>query len=162
MLRRLAPLLLVASVLAGPANAVEPDEVLPDPSMEARARQISAGLRCLVCQNQSIDDSDADLAKDLRRVVRERVGAGESDGQVKEFLVARYGDFVLLKPPVRPETYLLWFGPAAVLLLGGGILLASYRGRRRGASGAVPELSAQERTRLDGLLADAAEGGGQR
>jgi cytochrome c-type biogenesis protein CcmH len=152
---------LVALLLAGPASAgPSPDEMLKDPSQEARARALGRELRCLVCQNQSIDDSDADLAKDLRRVVRERVGAGQSDREVKDFLVARYGDFVLLKPPVRPETYLLWFGPAAVLLLGGGILLASYRARRRaGGSGAPAELSAQERARLDRLLADAGEGG---
>jgi cytochrome c-type biogenesis protein CcmH len=152
---------LLALFLAGPAPAAtSPDEMLKDPAQEARARALGRELRCLVCQNQSIDDSDADLAKDLRRVVRERVGAGESDGQVKEFLVARYGDFVLLKPPVRPETYALWFGPAAVLLLGGGLLLAFYRGRRRDASsGPAAELSAQERARLDGLLGDAAQGG---
>jgi cytochrome c-type biogenesis protein CcmH len=152
---------LVALLLTGPASAAtSPDEMLKDPAQESRARALGRELRCLVCQNQSIDDSDADLAKDLRRVVRERVGAGESDGQVKAFLVARYGDFVLLKPPVRPETYLLWFGPAAVLLLGGGILLVAYRGRRRGgASGAPAELSAQERARLDQLLADTAQGG---
>ncbi len=157
---RTAAAALLALFLAGPAPAAtSPDEMLKDPAQEARARALGRELRCLVCQNQSIDDSDADLAKDLRRVVRERVGAGESDGQVKEFLVARYGDFVLLKPPVRPETYALWFGPAAVLLLGGGLLLAFYRGRRRDASsGVVPELSKQERARLDRLLADAQGG----
>jgi cytochrome c-type biogenesis protein CcmH len=150
MLRRLAPLLLVASVLAGPANAVEPDEVLPDPSMEARARQISAGLRCLVCQNQSIDDSDAPLARDLRLLVRERLKAGDSDRAVADFLVQRYGEFVLLRPVFGAKTALLWLTP---LLVGGagaaGILLALRRRRSTPADGG---LTADEQAALDGLL----------
>src|SRR4051812_37104236 len=109
--RKLAFLSVVFAMLAAaalPAIAVQPDELLPDTAMEARARSISSGLRCLVCQNQSIDDSDAPLAKDLRILVRERLKAGDSDGQVREFLVARYGEFVLLKPPVQWSTIILW------------------------------------------------------
>ena len=160
-------LLLLAALalppaLACPAGAVtSPAEMLQDPALEARARALGRELRCLVCQNQSIDDSDADLAKDLRHLVRERLQAGDSDGEIKTFLVARYGDFVLLQPPVRPATYLLWFGPAAVLLLGGITVAAFYRGRRHGGPEAAAggELSAEERGRLDRLLAG---GGGER
>lgn len=157
--RRLLPAAALLSALAGPAVAItSPAEMLPDPAQEARARDLGRGLRCLVCQNQSIDDSDADLAKDLRRLVRERVRAGDSDAAIEAFLVARYGDFVLLEPPVRPATYLLWFGPAAVLLLGGAAVAGFYyrsRPPRGGAPGArdTGELSAEERGRLDRLLA---------
>jgi cytochrome c-type biogenesis protein CcmH len=157
----LAALLL----LAAPAHAAtNPDEMLKDPAQEARARALGRELRCLVCQNQSIDDSDADLARDLRRVVRERIVAGESDGEILGFLKDRYGEFVLLRPPVQPSTYLLWFGPAAVLLLGGGLVAAFYRGRRQSPEAAAPEqLSREERARLKRLLAAApAEGGGRR
>ena len=110
--RRPGPLLLLA--LAARAGAVQPGEELADPALEARARALSQEIRCLVCQNQSIDESEADLARDLRLIVRERIAAGEDDAQVKAFLVERYGDFVLLDPPVKPKTWLLWFGPAAV------------------------------------------------
>ena len=144
--------LLSLLLLAAPAwAATTPGEMLKDPALEARARTIGKELRCLVCQNQSIDDSDADLAKDLRRIVRERLVAGDGDQQVLDFLVARYGDFVLLKPPIMPSTWLLWFGPAAVLLVGGGLIAAFYRGRRRAP--AVAELSTAERARLERLLA---------
>lgn len=119
---------LVLAVLAMPALAVQPHEVLKDPALESRARSLSAGLRCLVCQNQSIDDSDAPLAQDLRRLVRERLVAGDSDRQVKDFVVARYGEFVLLKPPFNTGTLLLWLSPALVLLLG---VLGLYRMLRR-------------------------------
>jgi cytochrome c-type biogenesis protein CcmH len=157
----LAALLLL---LAAPASAAtNPDEMLKDPAQEARARALGRELRCLVCQNQSIDDSDADLARDLRRVVRERIVAGESDGEILGFLKDRYGEFVLLRPPVQPSTYLLWFGPAAVLLLGGGLVAAFYRGRRQGPEAAAPEqLSREERARLKRLLAAPAEGGSRR
>jgi cytochrome c-type biogenesis protein CcmH len=145
-------LLLVWLALAGPAlAATSPGEMLKDPGLEARARALGKELRCLVCQNQSIDDSDADLAKDLRHLVRERLVAGDSDEQVRAFLTDRYGDFVLLKPPVRPITWLLWFGPLAVLLVGGGLVVAFFRGRRPEPAA---ELDAGERERLQRLLAE--------
>jgi cytochrome c-type biogenesis protein CcmH len=135
-----------------PARAVQPDEMLQNPALETRARDISRHLRCLVCQNQSIDDSDADLARDLRIVVRDRLKAGDSDAQVTAYITARYGDFVLLKPPFKPATWILWFGPAAILLVGmAGI--AVYL-RRRPASAAAPGLSDAERKRLADLLKD--------
>lgn len=141
-------LLLTVPALA----ATSPVEMLPDAALEARARVLGKELRCLVCQNQSIDDSDADLARDLRQVVRDRLVAGDSDAQVIDYVTQRYGDFVLLKPPVKPSTWLLWFGPVAVLM-GGGVLLAAYfRGREREAVPAV-ELDAAERERLRRLLA---------
>ena len=109
-------LVLLLGLLAGTAQAAtSPAEMLSDPVLEARARMLGKELRCLVCQNQSIDDSDADLARDLRRLVRDRLVAGDSDAKVLAYITERYGDFVLLKPPVRPATWLLWFGPPAVL-----------------------------------------------
>ena len=129
-----ALVLLFALLLAPAAWAVEPDEMLKDPVLESRARELSRHLRCLVCQNQSIDDSAAPLARDLRVLVRERLVAGDSDDKVLAFLTQRYGSFVLLKPPVKPATYLLWFGPFAVLILGGlgcGGSCASARSSRR-------------------------------
>src|SRR5215212_9258193 len=141
---------LVVAAAPLPARAVQPDEVLKNPRLEERARHISADLRCLVCQNQSIDDSDAPLAKDLRVLVRERLTAGESDQQVREFIVRRYGEFVLLKPTFGPHTALLWLGPALVLLAGAtGIGLAL---RRRRTGSAVSALSSEERAALDGIL----------
>ena len=142
----LLALLLVLAPAAG--WAVQPDEVLPDPALETRARSISAELRCLVCQNQSIDDSGAELARDLRLLVRERLRAGDSDAQVSDYLVARYGDFVLLKPPFHAETALLWATPALVLGAGTlGLLLS----RRRRPVPAAP-LNHDERARLRVLL----------
>jgi cytochrome c-type biogenesis protein CcmH len=146
-------LLLAPVVLTGwwPATAVEPKEMLADPTLEGRAREISRGLRCVVCQNESIDESDADLAHDLRVLVRERLVAGDSDEQVVQFIVDRYGDFVLLRPPVKPETYLLWASPAILLLLAGAVI-ALYLRRHRGA-GAIPQpLTAEEQARVDALL----------
>ncbi|HMR29649.1 MAG TPA: cytochrome c-type biogenesis protein CcmH [Geminicoccaceae bacterium] len=140
------------ALLAVPAlAATSPDEMLADPALEARARALGHELRCLVCQNQSIDDSDADLARDLRRLVRERLTAGDSDAEAKAFLVARYGDFVLLEPPFRPSTWLLWLGPAAGLLSAGAWL--ALRARRRHTNIGEP-LSDAERARLDRLLAE--------
>jgi cytochrome c-type biogenesis protein CcmH len=137
------------------AYAVQPDEVMRDPAQESRARALSRELRCMVCQNQSIDDSDAPLARDLRLLVRERISAGDSDTQVIDFLVARYGAFVLLKPPFALQTLLLWLLPPLALGLGAGLLLLAARARR-GASqagvDAVPPLTADERTRLAELL----------
>ena len=144
---------LALLLLAQPAlGAVTPGEMLPDPALEARARELGKELRCLVCQNQSIDDSDADLAKDLRHIVRERLVAGDSNEQILAFVTARYGDFVLLNPPVKPATWLLWFGPPVVLVIGGGLLLAYFRGRGRAGEG-VAELEPAERERLARLLA---------
>jgi cytochrome c-type biogenesis protein CcmH len=123
---------LLTFVAVPSAMAVEPDEVLSDPALEARARALSKELRCMVCQNQSIDDSEAPLARDLRMLVRERLQAGESDRQVIDFLVARYGEFVLLRPRFSWHTALLWLGPAAVLLVGAcGLLVLARRYRTR-------------------------------
>lgn len=125
--------LLVALVLGAPiaALAVEPDEMLADPALEARAQAVSKELRCVVCQNQNIDDSSAPLARDMRLLVRERLAAGDTDDQVKAFLVARYGNFVLLKPPFQANTVLLWTGPLLILLLAaGGLVLAARSGAR--------------------------------
>ena len=147
-------LLLILCLLAPPAlAATSPTEMLTDPALEARARVLGKELRCLVCQNQSIDDSDAELARDLRRVVRDRLVAGDSDAQVIAYVTERYGDFVLLNPPVKPATWLLWFGPAIVLLGGGALVVAWFRGRGRDVV-AADELDAKERERLRRLLAD--------
>jgi cytochrome c-type biogenesis protein CcmH len=127
-------LLVVAHMSA--AFAVQPDEQLADPALEARARDISGGLRCLVCQNQSIDDSDAPLARDLRLLVRERIQAGDSNDQVRDYLVARYGDFILLKPPFEMATLVLWGTPIIVLLVG-GVLAFGWTRRRGTVSGAL-------------------------
>jgi cytochrome c-type biogenesis protein CcmH len=134
------------------ARAVEPSEILPDPVLEARAREISAGLRCMVCQNQSIDDSQADLAKDLRVLVRERLKAGDSDDQIRGFLVQRYGDFILLKPPFKWATLLLWLGPLLVLLLGAGASYISARRKAADSAAAPAELSEAEKQRLAAIL----------
>jgi len=149
-MRALLALLLL--LLALPAAAVEPDEMLADPALEARARALSQVVRCVVCQNESIDSSSAGIAKDLRLLIRERLLAGDSDRQVLDFLVARYGDYVLLEPPVKPSTWLLWAAPPLVLLLGGAGLLLALR-RRRALAPAAP-LDAEERRRLERLLAD--------
>jgi cytochrome c-type biogenesis protein CcmH len=123
-------LLAVALIGASSALAVQPDEVLPDPALEARARNLSRELRCMVCQNQSIDDSDAPLARDLRLLVRDRLKAGDSDSQVIDFLTARYGEFVLLKPRLSLGTALLWFAPVVVLIVGAWAMLLALRQRR--------------------------------
>jgi len=135
-----------------PAWAVNPDEVLSDPVLEKRAREISKGLRCLVCQNQSIDDSDADLAKDLRIIVRERLTAGDSDTQVVDYVVARYGDFVLLKPPFKGSTLVLWLGPTVIVGLGLWAMAVFFRRRaHQGPAPAPTPLSTDEKRRLDEL-----------
>jgi len=133
------------------AHAVTPGEMLADPALEARARAIASELRCLVCQNQSIDDSDASLAKDLRVLVREKLKEGMSDAQVREFVHSRYGDFVLLRPPMKPGTLLLWSAPLLALLAGAAALWMAAR--RRAALPAAPAkaLSAEERARLKAL-----------
>jgi cytochrome c-type biogenesis protein CcmH len=141
-----------AVLFAEPAQAVRPDEMLADPSLEARAREVGRELRCLVCRNQSIDDSDADLAHDLRVLVRERIQAGDSNDQVVGFVRARYGDFVLLRPPFEIGTALLWGGPLLVLLLGGITIRRFYRAQA--GTPPPPPLSAEERQRLAAALAD--------
>jgi cytochrome c-type biogenesis protein CcmH len=132
---------------------VQPDEVLPDPALERRARDISGGLRCLVCQNQSIDESDAPLAKDLRVLVRERLRAGDSDDQVQSFVVKRYGEFVLLKPTFGLHTALLWLGP--ILVLAAGVVGLRLSLRRRMTE--VAALSREERAALEDMLKRSAE-----
>ncbi len=150
---RFATVLLGALLLSAPANAVEPDEMLADPALEQRARDLSKGLRCLVCQNESIDDSSAGLARDLRLLVRERLSAGDSDREVLDFVTARYGDFVLLRPPVKAYTLALWLGPFIVLLIGAGSLAVWYRRRAAAAAVEAPApLSDAERDRLRRLM----------
>ena len=153
MIRRLLPALPLLALLLfpaalSPAWAIDrPEDLLPDPAQEERAREIGRELRCMVCQNQSIEDSDAELARDLRRIVREQVSAGRSDAEVKGFVHDRYGDFVLLRPPVKPETWLLWGTPA--IALGIGVAMIVTLRRRRAALPTAPqELSAAERARL--------------
>lgn len=133
------------------AYAVEPDEVLDDPALEARARQLSTGLRCMVCQNQSIDDSNAGLAKDLRVLVRERLVAGDTDEEVIDYLVSRYGEFVLLQPRVSAGTIALWATPFAVLIAGIGYAVVSMRRRRKDRPNA-PTLSEEEQRELNKVL----------
>ncbi|TPV98142.1 MAG: Cytochrome c-type biogenesis protein CcmH [Beijerinckiaceae bacterium] len=134
------------------ARAVQPDEIMTDQRLEARARALSAQLRCMVCQNESIDESNADLARDLRLLVRERLQAGDSDDQIRAYLVRRYGDFILLKPPFKPETWLLWGAPFLVLLVGGCIIFIA----RRRQKSLVPAnlLSEAERAKLNALLGE--------
>jgi cytochrome c-type biogenesis protein CcmH len=145
-------LLLCLAALLAPmsAFAVNPDEVLPDPALEARARTISAELRCMVCQNQSIDDSNADLARDLRLLVRKRLADGDTDQQVLDYIVSRYGEFVLLKPRLSEKTYILWGAPIALFLIG-GLALAVYARRRTGKPTGKP-LSAEEEAQLKDIL----------
>jgi len=150
-----ASLVAASCLLAAPAFAVQPDEILPDAKLEARARDLSRELRCMVCQNQSIDDSDAPLARDLRLLVRERLTAGDSDQQVLDFLTDRYGQFVLLKPRFGWDTAILWLAPAVVLLLGAAGLVSLMRRRTRDPVVAgEPPLTEAERTRLAALLKD--------
>ena len=162
MKKLLASLFVAAVLSAAPAAyAVQPDEIMADPAKEARARDLSRELRCMVCQNQSIDDSDAPLARDLRLLVRERIAGGDSDKQVIDFLVARYGEFVLLKPRLSLHTLLLWLLPP-LALAGGGLALWYYSRRRpRPGSAADPslrDLTEEEEERLERLLAaDAAD-----
>ena len=142
--------LLLAMLVALPALAVDPSEMLKDPALEARAREIGQALRCVVCQNQSIDDSAAEVARDMRRAVRERLSAGDSDSQVYDFMVARYGDYVLLKPPFKLGTLVLWLGaPMLLLIAASAIMLTALRRR---ATAPLPPLSDEERERLRSLL----------
>jgi cytochrome c-type biogenesis protein CcmH len=142
--------LLLLAPLA--ARAVQPDEIMMDPRLEARARALSAQLRCLVCQNESIDESHADLARDLRVLVRERLQAGDSDDKIRAFLVLRYGDFILLKPPFKLETWLLWGAPFLILLAGGGIIFVARR--RQKSLAQANSLSEAERATLEAMLGE--------
>ncbi|WP_323763485.1 cytochrome c-type biogenesis protein [Marinovum sp.] len=144
----LATLLIV---LAGMAAAVEPDEILDDPLLEARAREISRDIRCVVCQNEPIDSSNAGVARDLRLLIRERLLAGDSDDAVRQYLVDRYGDYVLFKPPFKPATYALWLAPFGLLALGG--VAAGMALRRRGGRGGAEALSAEDEARVAELVA---------
>jgi cytochrome c-type biogenesis protein CcmH len=163
MKRLLLAVAIVATIGFSPARAVLPDEVMSDPAKEARARSLSQELRCMVCQNQSIDDSEAPLARDLRLLVRERIASGDSDTQVIDFLVARYGEFVLLRPRFERQTLLLWLVPPLVLLGGGLVLWRQARRRKQGAR-EVPldgALTPEEQTRLKLLMAGEASSDGQ-
>lgn len=148
----LAALLAVQSMSA-PAWAADPAEMLKDPVLEKRAEALGKGLRCLVCQSESIEDSNADLARDLRVIVRERIAQGESDDQVTKFVVDRYGDYVLLKPPFKASTLVLWVGPFVLFLAGLAAAAAFYRRRATGPVAPVP-LSPEEKRRLEALLKD--------
>ena len=148
---RLLAIVFAVLALVSAAHAVEPDEILPDAALEARARHISAGLRCLVCQNQSIDDSNAPLARDLRLLVRERLKAGDSDAQVVAFIESRYGEFVLLRPPLEMQTLLLWLGPLLVLLIAIGAGLRAVA-RRPVPAGSAAALTSAEEQKLKALI----------
>ena len=143
----LAVLLSLTAPLAAPVFAVQPDEMLADPALEARARALSKGLRCPVCQNENIDDSDAPIARDLRILLRERLTAGDSDAQAVEYIVDRYGEFVLLNPPAQGSTLFLWLAGPAMLLAGGGIAYVSLRARARAPEPGL-HLTAAEQARL--------------
>lgn len=149
-MHRIAALLILLLGLSGVAVAVEPDEVLSDPVLEERARALSTELRCMVCQNQSIDDSDAPLARDLRILLRERLEAGDSDSEVIDFLVFRYGEFVLLKPRFSGKTALLWIAPPAALVIGGMVAFVLFRRRRQTVE--VKPLEEAEKQRLAAII----------
>ena len=157
MIKRLS--LAVALVLAAPAWAADPSEMLKDPVLEGRAEALGKELRCLVCQNESIEDSNADLARDLRVIVRERIAGGESNDQVRQYIVDRYGDYVLLKPPFKLTTLVLWAGPFVFLLGGLAAALAVFRRRAGAAAQSAPTpLSAEEKRKLEALLKDGGQG----
>lgn len=150
-MRRLLPILLLALLWTGAARAVEPNERLADPVLEARARQISQGLRCLVCRNETIDESGADLAHDVRMLLRERLTAGDTDEQAVQAIVRRYGDYVLLNPPLEAATYVLWFAPPTLLVLALGSMALVLRRRRQDAA-SPSALSEAEQRRIDAML----------
>lgn len=151
-MRVIVATMLMLFALTMPALAVNPGEKLADPVLEARARDISKELRCLVCQNESIDDSDADLAHDLRMLVRDRLVAGDSNAEVVAYIVARYGQFVLLRPPFEPATLVLWLAPFGVVVFGGAALFFVLR-RRKGQTGPQP-LDSEEESRISKILGD--------
>lgn len=145
---------LLCSLLVVPAAlAVQPDEILADQALEERARDLSKELRCVVCQNEAIDTSNAGMARDMRVLLRERLVAGDSDDEVRDFFVARYGDYVLMNPPIKASTYVLWFGPAVVLLLAAAFVWRAAR-RRKATATPAAALSPEEQARLDRLLSD--------
>jgi cytochrome c-type biogenesis protein CcmH len=154
MMRILAVLLLLL-LPVGAFAAITPDEIFDDPAEEQRARALFKELRCLVCQNEAIDESNAELARDLRLIVREQMEEGRTDDEIRAFLVDRYGDFVLFRPPMRLDTLLLWLGPGALLLLGAGLVVVYVRGRRGETESAA--LSEEERNEFERLM-----GGGPR
>ena len=149
--------LMMAFSLHVQVNAVEPDEILTDPALEQRAREVSKQLRCVVCQNQSIDDSNAELARDMRLLVRDRMLAGDSNQDVLDYMVNRYGDYVLLEPPFKTSTMLLWMGPFIFILLGLLAVVFYYRARPNGkqqGGKAIEELNSEERAKLASILSD--------
>jgi cytochrome c-type biogenesis protein CcmH len=150
IVRKLLFLLLVLAPVSH-ALAIQPEEQLKNPALEARARALSKELRCLVCEDESIDASHAELAGDIRRLIRERILAGDSDKQIKQFLVQRYGDYILFKPPFNPRTVLLWVGPFVILVLAGGVLV--LRGMRKGPEPPAPPLSEEEEREIQALAA---------
>lgn len=152
LLPSIAALFALSLMLCSVARAVEPDEKLADPALEARARALTQELRCVVCQNQSVDDSDAPLAKDIRVLVRERIAAGDSDEAVRAFIVARYGKFVLLRPPFEGDTIVLWLAPAVVFVLGLGLAVWYFRQLKKDAPPVA--LSAEEEERLRRIVGD--------
>ncbi len=156
---RFLVLLSLLALATPPALATQPGEILDDPALEARAREIGAELRCLVCQNQSIDDSNAPLAHDLRVIVRERLVAGDTDEQVIDFVVERYGDYVLLKPPFKADTLLLWAAPI-LALIGGGLIVLFARRRRGEELESAADLTPAEQKRLRQLLHPAGKDSG--
>lgn len=153
-MKKLMIVLAAVVALSTPALAVDPDEVLDDPVLEQRAREVSKDLRCVVCQNQSIDDSDSGIAKKMRVLVRDRISQGDSNQEVKDYLVSRYGDFVLLKPPVKAKTLILWFGPAVMVVIGliGIIFYYRRRAKEKPENAGAKPLSPQEKARLEALL----------
>jgi cytochrome c-type biogenesis protein CcmH len=153
MRRAVRALALVLALIATPLFAVEPDEVLDDPVLEQRARDISKNVRCVVCQNEPIDSSNAGVARDLRILIRERLVAGDTDAEVEAFLVARYGEFVLFKPPFQPSTYALWLAPVALFALGGVAAAMAFRQKRTGAGSGRDGLSADEEAEAEALFA---------
>ena len=155
MIYRVLAIALISITMMSPAHAVNPDEILEDLELEARARVVGKELRCLVCQNQSIDDSDADLARDLRVLVRERITQGDSNEEVIDYVVSRYGDFVLLNPPFKLKTYALWFGPWVILVSGVGVIWLFYRRRHTAFSegnATANSLNEKEATRLKKVM----------
>ncbi|MEM7721567.1 MAG: cytochrome c-type biogenesis protein [Pseudomonadota bacterium] len=155
LLSRIAAMLLAVALSFGtPALAVQPDEVLPDPALEDRARDISAGLRCLVCRNESIDESNAELARDLRLLVRERLVEGDTNEEVVSYVVDRYGEYVLLRPTLTGSNIVLWLAPLLLILFGGGMAVVYIRRRADSPAPTEAALSAEEKARLDELMRD--------